>query len=175
MRQYDNNRNNQEHHSYAIGYENNKNHPVFSSGKEDHIIYREFHEDNENDEPRLESPKQKVKDPYKNFKIIHNTSVNNSNLFASPQMNFKNENSNMVYVGDENSIRENPNLPINSALKESTIQIAKINKMLEDHRKKKNQKLVEESMSSPVLGANFLQEMKDRLEHRRYSKSKSRY
>jgi hypothetical protein len=169
--QLENNRKNYEHHSYIIDVENSKKRTNQVPVKEDAIIYREFHEDNDNDEPRLESPKQKVKDPYKNFKIIHNTSVNNSNLFASPQMNIKNENSNLMYQLDETLLKENSNLPINSALKESTIQIAKINKMLEDHRKRKNQKIVEESLSSPVLGANFFQEMKDRLEHRKYSKS----
>jgi hypothetical protein len=158
-------------HTYSIGNEI----PVIYEESTPKVIggpYREpMSEKSPRDQNPMESPKQKIKDPYKNFKIIHNTSVANSNAYNSPVFNpLKMENGVVTLMtsnGDAETFREQ-NPPINSAIKESNLQIEKINQMLEEHRKKKtNPKIVEESLSSPIISQNFIQEMKERISHRR--------
>jgi len=123
------------------------------------------------DSPKKRDPNTHL---YKNFNIIHNSSVNNSNIYSSPNFQIlKNDPSAYTLVTAQGEIETFRNSyssqqqPINSAIKESNMQLEKINKMLEEHRKKKAQKSMEDSsMSSPMIAQNYLQEMKERLSHR---------
>lgn len=101
-------------------------------------------------------------DTYKNFRIVHNTSQGSFNTFAPQNVNNtqKTESSINITEGDQQSID-----PI---IKESSKQLSKINEMLEEHRKKKSMKPINDSLeatsnSSVRITKEYIQEMKEKL------------
>jgi hypothetical protein len=115
-------------------------------------------------------------DNVKNFKIMHNTSQNSSNLASSLYPNQKTD-SPLVDPGVQ---LKSSHPELNSILKESTKQIDKINKMLEEHKKKKALRHLNESIdridtSGTSITEEYIREMKAKLSNNMTSKDAPYY
>jgi hypothetical protein len=101
---------------------------------------------------------------YKNFRIVHNSSQNSSNMANLQNYNsHKTESSLNITEGDQQSMD-----PI---IKESSKHISKITQMLEEHRKKKAMKPINDTLesinnSNPRLTKEYIIEMREKLNRR---------